>query len=232
MPAPTSDHLAAVEPFEHLLRERRCGGGHRGGALADRGLDPGAPAGVERFAEGPVEQRAGDAGLERVADLAEDLTLAGNERVEPGGDTEEVERGRLVGQAVGDRRQRGGVVAGEGEQRLVGAVAEVRGSSAARYSSVRLHVDRTTASQDVPRAPRARACAAVEVDRDALAQLDRGAVVRDAGERELHDAKWVSGRTTATSTKPARSDHASRGRAGRASRRSSRQPRRAPRSDA
>src|SRR5581483_1054369 len=51
---------------------------------------------------------------------------------------------------------------------------------------------------------------AVEVDGDALAQLDRGAVVGDADERELHDAKWVIGRTTTTSASTVRRRAAAR----------------------
>ena len=45
---------------------------------------------------------------------------------------------------------------------------------------------------------------AVRVHGDALPQLDGGLAMRDADESELHDAKWVRGRTTATSANPAR----------------------------
>ena len=48
-------------------------------------------AGVQRLAEEPVEHGPGRAGLVRGAHLAEDLALAGHERVEPGGDAEEVQ---------------------------------------------------------------------------------------------------------------------------------------------
>ena len=54
---------------------------------------------------------------------------------------------------------------------------------------MRLHVESTTASP--PELGRASAAARVAVERDALAQLDRSAVVRDADERQLHEAKWV-----------------------------------------
>ena len=65
LPAPTSTTLRAVEIVEHLLRER--GGGRRDGgrALADRRLDAGSAARVQRLAEEAVEQRPGRARLER-----------------------------------------------------------------------------------------------------------------------------------------------------------------------
>ena len=72
----------------------------------DAGLSPiavsraHALADGERLAEHAVEQRPRRAGLVRGAHLAEDLALAGHERVEPGGDAEEVQRRRLLVQAV------------------------------------------------------------------------------------------------------------------------------------
>ena len=78
----------------------------------DAGLSPIAVSirtrlpGVQRLAEEPVEKRACRAGFERRPHLAEDLSLAGNERVEPGGDSKQVERRRLVPQAI----QRGGEI--------------------------------------------------------------------------------------------------------------------------
>ena len=46
--------------------------------------------------------------------------------------------------------------------------------------------------------------ARLEIQRNTLAQLDRRAMVRDACEGQLHDAKWVKGRTIVTSANPAR----------------------------
>ena len=51
-------HAPAVEVAEDLLRERGRRGGHRRGALADRGLGADALAELQRLAEHPVEQRA------------------------------------------------------------------------------------------------------------------------------------------------------------------------------
>ena len=99
---PGADRAAPGSPSsssEDLLRERGGRGRDRRGALGDRRLGAHLLAGVQRLAEEPVEQRPGRARLEGGAHLAEDLALAGDERVEPGGDAEEVERGRLVARA-------------------------------------------------------------------------------------------------------------------------------------
>ena len=93
-------HRAAREVAEHLLGERGSGSRHGGRALADRCLDASAPAGMERLAEEAIEQRAGGADLECVSHLAEDLALARHERVEAGGDAEQVERGAVVAEPV------------------------------------------------------------------------------------------------------------------------------------
>ncbi len=70
--------------------------------------------------------------VERVAYLAEDLALAGDQRVETGGDPEEVERGRLVGEAVERAARARRVAAGEREELLGRAAARSASSSAAR----------------------------------------------------------------------------------------------------
>ena len=83
-------HAATLEVAEHLRRERGRRGRDRRRALADRGLGAHALADRERLPEDAVEQRPGRDRLVRVADLAEDLALARDERVEPGGDAEQV----------------------------------------------------------------------------------------------------------------------------------------------
>src|SRR5207237_820714 len=95
-------HAAAAEVAEDLLRERRDGRGDGRRAFADRGLVPDAFPDVERLPEDTVEQRPGGARLVCSTHLAEDLALARDERVEPGGDAEEVSRGRLVAKRVED----------------------------------------------------------------------------------------------------------------------------------
>ena len=100
LPAPSEEDRAAFEAAEDLLRERGGGRRHRRGALADRGLRPHLAARVQRLPEDAVEHRPGRPELVREPHLAEDLALARNERVEPGGDAEEVVRGGL-GPAAG-----------------------------------------------------------------------------------------------------------------------------------
>ena len=140
-------------------------------------------AGVQRLAEEPVEQRPGRADLVRGPHLAEDLALAGNERVEPGGDAEEMERGGLVAQPVERRLELVGPSAGE---RASASTASLAPRRLARRRRARCGCTSrgTTASPPV-RASRARARGRVAVERDALAQLDRRVVVRDADETSL-----------------------------------------------
>ena len=75
---------------------------------------------------------------------------------------------------------------------------------------MRLHVESTTASQPVRAELAGERGGAVGVHRDAFPQLDGGLAVRDADEGEPHEAKWVRGRTTATSANPATSSIAKR----------------------
>src|SRR4029079_2513407 len=91
LPGSNKEDPAAVEVAEHLLRKRGGSRRHRCRALADRRLRAHLAARMKRVAEDAVEQEAGRADLVRDAHLAEDLALSGNERVEPGGDAEEME---------------------------------------------------------------------------------------------------------------------------------------------
>src|SRR6266536_2005254 len=94
---PDEEDRAAREVAEHLLGERRGRSRDRRWALPDRRLRAHLPPRVERLAEQPVEQRRGRPRLERGPHLAEDLALARHERVEAGGDPEEVQcRGVIV----------------------------------------------------------------------------------------------------------------------------------------
>ena len=60
---------------------------------------------------------------------------------------------------------------------------------------MRLHVERHDRLAAPPEL-RGESSGAVRVDGDALPQLDGCLVVRDADEREAHEAKWVTGRTS------------------------------------
>ena len=199
------EHPPSGEIVEDLLRERGGRRRHRRGALADRRLEPDPAAGVQRLPEELVEERPGRARLERRPHLAEDLALARNERVEPCGDAEEVQRRRLVAEPVERGGEVGAAVAGElGECRdrellRVLVLDEVELGAVAGGENDRFALE-----------PFGERPAGLEVERDALAQLDRSLVMRHACERQLHAAKWVRGRTIATSAKPARLSSAAR----------------------
>ena len=102
------DHLAGadqerrvpLEAREHAPRELDAGGGDRDRARADRGFRAHALGDGEGGLEQAIEQRAGRARLLRravgVLELAEDLRLAEDQRVEPGGDGERVAHGVRV----------------------------------------------------------------------------------------------------------------------------------------
>ncbi len=211
-PSGADEHDAAiVEVLEDLLGERGRRRRDRRRALPDRCLDAGSPSCVERHSEHPVEERPRRAGLERVTHLAEDLALARNHRVEARRDAEKVQRGRLVRQPVrnGSKGLRGGP--GEREQRAVGAIRKpgVLLGSDVELGAVARREDDGLEGLSRRELSRESRCSP-EIDRDALAELERGAVVRDACERESHVAKWVSGSTMAMSAAPATSSHASR----------------------
>jgi hypothetical protein len=74
---------------------------------------------VKGHAERPVEQRAGCSPLVGVPHLAEDLSLSGNEGVEPRRDAEQVQRRRLVRQPIRDRCERVGIRSREREERAI-----------------------------------------------------------------------------------------------------------------
>ncbi len=151
-----------------------------------------------------VEERPGRPGFEGRPHLAEDLALAGHERVETGRDPKEVQRRRLVAQPVERRAEVRAAVAGEVGQRPDGELLDVLLTDEVELGPVaRREHDRLAAEAG------REVAAGGEVERDALAQLDRRLVVRYACEGQLH-AKWVIGRTTATSAKPARLSSAAR----------------------
>jgi hypothetical protein len=201
-------HPPAVELAEHLLCQRRTGRRHRGRRLADRGLDAHLPPGRHGLAEEPVEEGAGGPGLGGRAHLAEDLPLTGTSESKPAGDAEEVQRRRLVAQPVEHALEGRRLVAGEVEQRVArGTVASgvLAGEVDLGAVAGREHHRLARLGERVRERGRT-----LTVEGHALAQLDRGPVVRDADEREPHDAKWVIGSTTATSTKESTTQRAAR----------------------
>ena len=174
----------ALEVAEDLLRERGRGGGHRCGALADRGLDAGLASRVERAPEQAVQHRPTGTGLVGRADLAEDLALAWDHRVEPRRDAEEVQGGRLIGQPVQVRREIALREAGESRHRSLVPVDalgrdEVELGAVTGRQTSRLQAD---PGQLVRQRRRVRS-----VQRHALAHLDGRELVGGADESELHD---------------------------------------------
>ena len=148
------EHPALGEVAERAPRQLDRDRGDREALLADLGLLADAAAGGERAAEEAVEDRPGGAldqgQLVGAFDLALDLGLADDHRVEPGGDPEEVvggldaaarvevaeqlggrdlrlpgedaERRRLGFDRVGDDQVELGAVAGRDRRRLVDAL--------------------------------------------------------------------------------------------------------------
>ena len=111
-PAPMTSDVAALEVAEDLARERDGGEADRHRARAEAGLGPHALADGERRVEQAVEDRprrlrVGRDGV-RFLHLAEDLRLADDERVEAGGDAEQMARDVEVGDVVDVRRDVGG----------------------------------------------------------------------------------------------------------------------------
>ena len=91
-PAPTTA-TAARQVAEDLSRERDRREADRDGPSTERGLGPDPLADAERRVEQPVQERAGRPDVRggvRLLHLPEDLRLADDERVEPGGDPEQV----------------------------------------------------------------------------------------------------------------------------------------------
>ena len=166
------------ELLEHLLCERSAGGGDGGRALGDRRLDPDPPADVQGLAAEAVEERARRAAFVGRAHLAEDLALAGHERVEACRDAEEMQGGRLVAQAVEDAGELGGAVAGQLGQRRDGSVLRVVFAGEVELGAVAGREHHALLAQTGGELGCSR-----RLERDTLAQLDRRCVMRDADER-------------------------------------------------
>ena len=140
---------------------------------------------MQRLAEDAVEEGARRANLVRDAHLAEDLALAGNERVQPRRNAEEMEsRGAIVETVERgldlrlERGQRGNSVAFRrvGVLRSDVDLGAVAGREADRFAPAL-------------REPRRERLRIVPLERDAFAQLDRSVMVRRANENEADHVK-------------------------------------------
>jgi len=120
-------------------------------------------------------------GVVRGTNLAENLALSRHERVEAGGNPEEVQRRRLVSQPV-ERRLHLRLELGERLDRTPLRVFEIVGGDIELGAIARREADRLPETRGKHRR-------LLTVERDALAQLDRCVVVRGADEDETHQAK-------------------------------------------
>ena len=104
------DDVAAVEVAEDLSREGDGRVADRDRARAEVGFRPHALADGEARVEEAIEQRAGGVGLPggavRLFDLAENLRFADDQRVEAGGDAEQMPRGFEIRDVVDVRLDR------------------------------------------------------------------------------------------------------------------------------
>ena len=185
-------HAAPGQIAEDLLRKGGCRGRNRRRVLADRGLGADALPDLERLPEDAVEQRPGRRGIERRAHLAENLALAGNERVETGGNAEEVDGRCFVVQPVDDGIER---LAGQLLERCDGVILDARWRGRSRCGCTsrgrprrQAHVRATRRERTAAR----RARAARPAQRDARFRRARASKVapgeRDANEDDKREA--------------------------------------------
>ena len=141
-----------------------------------------------RLSTGPAVWRVGGDGV-RVLHLAENLRLADDERVEAGGDAEQMARDVEIGDVVDVRRDVAGgdavEVADEAHQILARRRAPRRRRRRARRGC---RSTRTTASRVDPRPASARSASAdaARLEIDPLAQLDRRGAVTDSDQEQMH----------------------------------------------
>jgi hypothetical protein len=140
---------------------------------------------VERLPKDPVEQRARRPDLVREPNLAQDLPLAGNERVEPSCDAKEVVGRRSIVEPV-ERRLDVGL---ERRERCdgfaLGRLRVFRGDVELGAVARREANDLAAALRKL----RGESLRGIPLERDPLPQLDRSMVVRRADEDEADHPK-------------------------------------------
>ena len=197
------DDRAAVEVAEDLLGERDRGVADRDGAGAERGFRPHALADGEGRVEQAVEQRSGGFGLPggavRFFDLAENLRLADDQRIEAGRDAEQVAGRFEVGDLVDVRLERRSVhaVKRADERDQLGSCRRDVVARDVELGAIARREHRHLAGRGaLRRAGRERAQRVLEAARleiDALAQLDRRGPMADSDEQEVHLGFTVHG---------------------------------------
>ena len=186
------EHGVVLELAEHLQGELDGGGADAHRALADGGLGAHALADFERVPEEAVEDDARAAAVAGLLvgglHLGDDLRLADDHRVEARGDAEEMGDGAVAGVAVEARL--------ELARRDAGVARQVRQRRLARRQRVaRVHVQLGAvagaerdglAGHALVEQLLAHAQRGLLVQGEALAQLERGGLVRDAGDDDEH----------------------------------------------
>ena len=158
----------------------------------ERRLGPDPLADAERRVEQPVQDRADRTDVRgggvRLFHLAEDLRLADDEGVEPGGDPEQVSRRVEVGELVDVRRQRGSIDAVE-----LGDEPYQLGACAVALIACGIQLGAVTGRQDDGLAARQPRCQLAQrhveparVEVDPLAQLHRRRPMTDSDQEEVH----------------------------------------------
>jgi hypothetical protein len=186
------EHGVVAQLAEHLQGQLDGGGTDAHGSLADGGLGAHALADLERVPEQPVEDHgraAAVAGhLVGGLELGDDLRLADDHGVEARGDAEEVGDGAVAGVAVQRRLELARLDPGVTRQ-----VSERRLASRERVAPVQVQLGAVAGAERHGLAGHAlvqellaQAQGGLLVQSEALAQLQRGGLVGDAGDDDVH----------------------------------------------
>jgi hypothetical protein len=191
-PAPTTTTLRPFEVAENLARQRHRGKADRHGARTEGGLRAHALADAERRVEQAVQHRTDrpHVGGGRVGflHLPKDLRFTDDQRVEAGGDTEQMPDGVAVRELVevrGECRAVDAVKVGDELDELGARLIDLIGRRVELGSIAGGQHDRFAARE--PRTQLAKRhveTAGVEVE--PLAQLDRRGLVADSDQQQVH----------------------------------------------
>ena len=186
------EHGVVAELAEHLQGELDGGRADAHGALADGGLGAHALADLERVPEQPVEDHGRAAAVAGLLvgglELGDDLRLADDHAVEARGHAEQVRDGAVAGVAVQRRLQLGRRDPGMPRQVLQRGLARQQ-----RVAPVQVQLGAVAGTERDGLAGDAgvekllaQAQRVLLVEGEALAQLERGGLVRDAGDDDVH----------------------------------------------